>query len=63
MKDTLACHPSDQQREAHDQRWELVAMCEGRHTFMNSFMVVGGYFLPGPWISTSSQGHTNQPME
>ena len=32
-------------------------------TFMNSFMVVGGYFLPGPWISTLSLGHTNQPIE
>ena len=30
---------------------------------MNSFMVVGGYFLPGPWISTLSLGHTNQPIE
>ena len=32
-------------------------------TFMNSFMVVGGYFWAGPWMRTSSLGHTNQPME
>lgn len=47
------------------QRLHYMHMQESRarHTFMNSFMVVGGYFWPGPWIRALSWGHTNQPME
>ena len=42
--------------------WPCLIGCL-RLTFMNSFMVVGGYFLAGPWMRTLSLGHTNQPME
>ena len=33
------------------------------HTFMNSCMVVGGYFFWGPWMMALSRGHTNQAIE
>ena len=36
---------------------------DGARTFMNSRMVVGGYFFWGPWIMALSRGHTNQAME